>query len=102
MNEVWSIFAISSIETCYLVLCLQKVLNTTLLKMFSEYLAESYIITLCAVLKHGWAGALFLPPVGTWECSFQCYWSTSFLTVLKRPKGIIFWGITLIVNTIRW
>ncbi len=37
------------------VISLQKVLNTTLLKMFSKHLSECYIITLFEVLrKHGW------------------------------------------------
>ena len=66
------------------IISLQKVLNTTLLKMFSKHLSECYIITLCAVLrKHGWGINSSL----SWECSLQCYWNTSFLTVYCCKNG---------------
>ncbi len=64
------------------VISLQKVLNTTLLKMFSKHLSECYIIT-------GWGINSSL-----WERSLQCYWNTSFLTVNER--ALIVAGTTLL------
>ncbi len=50
------------------VISLQKVLNATLLKMFSKHLSGFYITTLCAVLrKHGWGINSSL----SWD--LQCY-----------------------------